>query len=133
MTDSEKIRKIEKEYNFSTRQLAVNLGLKSAQNLYDIHRGRHGISKDLASIISAKYPNISLIWLLTGEGEMLKDTEPKQIAQPSDKEEYSRLLTIVESQQRIIESQQRTMETLVNQLKKGDAHQDAPVKCADVG
>lgn len=79
MTDSERIRAIEKMKNLSTNALAKQLELKTAQTLYDIHKGKHGISKDLAEIISSKYLDINKLWLLTGEGEMLitQDVIPK--------------------------------------------------------
>ncbi len=49
---------------------ALSLGLKRAENLYQIKKGKNAISKDLAELISTKYCNISKSWLLTGEGTM---------------------------------------------------------------
>ena len=48
---------------------ARHLGLPRGENLYQIKRGNNGISCDLARRIHAQYPNYSLSWLLTGEGE----------------------------------------------------------------
>ena len=48
---------------------ARHLGLPRGENLYQIKRGNNGISYDLARRIHAQYPNYSLSWLLTGEGE----------------------------------------------------------------
>jgi len=67
MTDSEKIREIEKRFNFSTRALAKYLRLKSPQTLYDIHKGKHGISKELAQIMAQRLEGVSLAWVLTGK------------------------------------------------------------------
>ena len=37
--------------------------------------GKHGISKELADRIKAKYLNISISWLVTGEGDMFISDE----------------------------------------------------------
>ena len=73
MSDSQRIRDVERFLNLSTRALAHEIGLKTPQTLYDIHKGKHGISKAVARAITAKYLNIDYEWLLTGEGQMLKD------------------------------------------------------------
>lgn len=57
----------------SANRFAVHIGLKSPQVLYDIRRGRNGISKDLAEKISAKCVNVDIGWLVTGDGDMLKE------------------------------------------------------------
>lgn len=71
MTDNERIAKLMEYTGLSLNKLAVKIGLKTPQTFYDIRNGRHGISKDLADKIKAKYLNLSITWLLTGEGEML--------------------------------------------------------------
>lgn len=55
----------------STNKFAQVIGLKRSENLYQIKRGSFGISKDLSSQITRKFPQINRAWLLTGEGEML--------------------------------------------------------------
>lgn len=72
MTDSERIIKFKEYTGMSFNKLAEYIGIKTSQTLYDIKSGKHGISKDLAEKIQAKYLNINTSWLLTGEGEMLK-------------------------------------------------------------
>jgi phage repressor protein C with HTH and peptisase S24 domain len=72
MNSSERIRQIEQFAGLSTKALAEAIGTQS-QNLYDIHKGRHEISKRLANLIQAKYLNVDLVWLLTGVGSMLKE------------------------------------------------------------
>lgn len=57
----------------SVNAFAMHIGLKRSENLYQIKKGNHGISKELARVITEKYPAISKSWLLTGEGSMLKD------------------------------------------------------------
>lgn len=70
MSDSERIRRLEEYTGLSLNKLAAAIGIKSPQTFYDIKSGKHGISKDLAERIKAKYLNINISWLLSGEGEM---------------------------------------------------------------
>lgn len=75
MTDKERINELKKITGLNFRRLASEIGIKTVQTLYDIKNGKHGISKDLAEKIHARYLNINLAWLLTGEGDMLKDMD----------------------------------------------------------
>lgn len=70
MTDKERINELKKFLGVSLNKIASESGLGSVQILYDITKGKHGISKDVALKIVARYPNINPMWLLTGEGEM---------------------------------------------------------------
>ncbi len=58
---------------------ALSIGLKRAENLYQIKKGKNAVSKDLASLIVTRYPDISGAWLITGEGAMFtgeKESDP---------------------------------------------------------
>ncbi len=69
-------QRIEKVVNWtglSVNAFARNIGLKRAENLYQIKKGNHGISKELAEMITAKYSTVNKSWLLTGQGEMFLD------------------------------------------------------------
>jgi len=62
----------------STNAFAYVIGLKRSENLYQIKKGNHGISKLLANRIAQCYPEVNKLWLMTGEGSMLlngKSTE----------------------------------------------------------
>lgn len=64
------------------------------RRVYDIQSGKtRKVSGDLANKIVARYPDISLHWLLTGEGEMLRTAEEKA-------EEYELLPRITEDRGR---------------------------------
>ena len=57
------------------KQFSEKLGMKRAQAIYDIVSGKtKRISEKLANQIISEFPEISRSWLLTGEGEMLKNT-----------------------------------------------------------
>lgn len=62
----------------TTNAFAKSLSLKRSENLYQIKKGNNGISKELADLISDKYPEINKLWLLTGEGNMFADNNLKQ-------------------------------------------------------
>ena len=71
---SEKWRRLERVIKWtglSINSFALTIGLKRSENLYQIKKGNNGISRDLAELITAKYPSVSKGWLLTGEGETL--------------------------------------------------------------
>ena len=70
-----RLERVIKWTGLSVNSFALNLGLKRSENLYQIKKGNNGISRDLADMITAKYPTISKGWLLTGEGDMF--IEPK--------------------------------------------------------
>jgi hypothetical protein len=61
----------------SINSFAKSIGLKRAENLYQIKKGNNSISKDLSELITIKYCNINRSWLLTGEGDMLIEDPEK--------------------------------------------------------
>lgn len=71
MSSWKRLEQVIKYYGFTTNSFAKELGLKRAESLYQIKRGNYSISKNLASRISDKFPDVSESWLLTGEGTML--------------------------------------------------------------
>lgn len=70
MTDWQRLEQVIKWTGLSTNAFAVGIGLKRSENLYQIKRGNNGISKDLAELITRKYPSVNRSWLLTGDGGM---------------------------------------------------------------
>lgn len=54
----------------SINHFAHHIGLRNGENLYQIKRGNHGISRKLAERIVEFYPSVNLLWLLTGSGDM---------------------------------------------------------------
>lgn len=60
--------------NMTTNYFARYIGLPRGENLYQIKRGNNGISRDVAERIVSKFPDIYLLWLLTGAGSMF--TQP---------------------------------------------------------
>lgn len=62
--------------NMSANSFGKHIGLVRSESLYQIKAGRFGISHNLAKRITEKFPEISLGWLLSGEGDMLNDSAP---------------------------------------------------------
>ena len=58
----------------NAKQFSEKLGMKRGQAIYDVMSGKtKRISDKLANQIISEFPEISRTWLLTGEGEMLKN------------------------------------------------------------
>lgn len=69
------------------KQFSEKLGMPSAQIIYDIVSGKtRRISEKLAIKILSAYPEINRVWLLTGEGEMLKNSSAVSGYSPEAKE-----------------------------------------------
>ena len=76
----EVISLILKELGIKAPTFANSIGVKY-QRILDIQNGKtKKVSPIVADAIIEKYPQFNRIWLLTGEGEMLKDIEPKRIS-----------------------------------------------------
>ena len=59
--------------NMSVNYFGRHSGLARSETLYQIKAGHNGISQNLARRIVEKFPEISLGWLLSGEGVMFAD------------------------------------------------------------
>lgn len=77
MDSKERINHLLDNLNISPSILAKKLG-RTAQSIYDIQRGKVGISKKMAKDIVYNFPHICEYWLLTGEGSMLKEETVNQ-------------------------------------------------------
>ena len=84
MTDYQRIEKVLNYLNLNPNQVYKQLGIKTPQVFYDIKAGKCGISKDLANKFQEKYGNINKNWLLTGEGDMLKQPSSNIITNIGD-------------------------------------------------
>lgn len=75
LDDWQRIEKTVRWTGLTVNSFALNIGLNRSENLYRIKRGENGVSKELAEMITARYPELSRAWLLTGEGNMFIDGE----------------------------------------------------------
>lgn len=100
----ERIKAIMNHYNLSVNAFAA----KISANQVTINQQMNGdrkVSLDTILKIISSFDLISSQWLLTGKGEMLKSSSPKEEpAMQSEPITNERLLSIIESQQRTIEN-----------------------------
>lgn len=80
----------------TTNAFAKFLGYPRSETLYQIKRGNYGISMKLADRIVARFPEISRLWLLTGEGDMFGSDDTRSVAVPYYDEDVRRGLTIAD-------------------------------------
>lgn len=76
-TDKQRLEELLTFINMNARQLSLALGLNRPQVFYDIKAGKCGISKSMAAKIQEKFPNISMNYLLTGEGSIAGTSNQK--------------------------------------------------------
>ena len=99
------------------------IGLPTPQNFTDLKRGKYKITRNFASKIHDVYPDISIAWLMTGEGSMLAGSANHHNAVASDHStatvthaENGDLTSIVASQQATIAKQADTIATLAAKI-----------------
>lgn len=66
----ERLEEVIKWTGLSTHAFAMELGLKRSENLYRVRREKNGVSRKLAETIVLRYPEVNMLWLFTGEGQM---------------------------------------------------------------
>lgn len=71
-----RIEDVIKMSRMTTNAFARHIGLARVENLYQIKRGNNGVSFDVADRIVAKFPEVSKLWLLTGDGQMINGDAP---------------------------------------------------------
>lgn len=127
MTDSERIKELQKFTGLNFSKLAEEIGLNTVQTLYDIKNGKHGISKEVAEKIQARYLNISMSWLLTGEGEMLNSSGEKGAAIGGDSEESATMVLLLP-----ISAQGGSLTEFITSVKENECEKViSPIKSVD--
>src|SRR5690606_7644979 len=71
MSDWARLDRVIQYFGLNVNSFAKEIGLNRAERLYQIKKGNYAISKNLASIIVKRFPEVTETWLLTGEGQML--------------------------------------------------------------
>jgi len=75
--DWARLNEVVKASGMSVNAFALHIGLPRSENLYQIKKGNHGISKALAGTINSYFPDYSVGGLLSGEpsARMTEDNE----------------------------------------------------------
>lgn len=71
-TPAERLKVVIENAGISTYALSRHMGLRRPESLYQILRGKCGISKNMANIIHQKYPRYSINWLIYGDNNSLE-------------------------------------------------------------
>lgn len=130
MNDFQRIENVLSHLKKSARALSIELGLKNPQVFYDIKAGKCGISKDLALKLQDKY-FINAAWLLTGDGEMLKNTSSQKEEEVTVAENAATMITIpqrvwavIENQAASLKAKDEQMNRLITQIEQSNARYD---------
>lgn len=110
----------------SKRKFQEKIGVSNSyiQNISE------GIGADVLNRITIQFPELNNVWLLTGEGPMLKTGT--ESSSGSETVTVSReAWDIIKRQAESLERKDAQISDLISILKKINAQQDAPVACAD--
>lgn len=103
-----------KHLKISANKLAAEIGLKANTAIYHVKNGRNNISSELANKITARFPEINYNWLLTGEGDMLKNEEEPAtgVQDPNEKYENASLQRVQQDLQALAAGMTKNFEVL---------------------
>ena len=110
----------------SKRKFQEKIGVSNSyiQNISE------GIGADVLNRITIQFPELNNVWLLTGEGPMLKTGT--ESSSGSETVTVSReAWDIIKRQAESLERKDAQISDLISILKKINVQQDAPVACAD--
>ena len=83
----------------NVKTLSEKIGLGRPQAIYDIQKGKtKNISQSMADKIISVFPDINRVWLLTGEGRMLKDGSAERQQQQNDTDIFTAPLLPISAQ-----------------------------------
>ena len=127
MSTKERLKSYCKSVGLTVKEFEVSIG---ASNGY-VNSISKGIGEDKLSIIIEKFPNLSIEWLLTGKGKMLKEEVVTEVEDSYYKELYNdmkieftkimgHLEQVTKDQRSIIESQKFLIDKLSNMGEKRD-------------
>ena len=71
-TPAERLKIVIENAGMSTYALSRHIGFQRPENLYQILRGKCGISKNMANVIHQKFPQYSIDWLIHGDNDSLE-------------------------------------------------------------
>lgn len=119
MTGKEIIERILADEDISAQNLADRIGDKRPQAIYDIlHEKTKRVSKTMASKIVAAFPQYSVDWLTTGEGEVYADSDCMAAQKVMGKNTQEMLLKRIDKLIEMHERDIRNIERLIAILEE---------------
>ena len=110
----------------SKRKFQEKIGVSNSyiQNISE------GIGADVLNRITIQFPELNNVWLLTGEGSMLK-TGTESSSESETVTVSREAWDIIKRQAESLERKDAQISDLISILKKINVQQDAPATCAD--
>ena len=117
MTGKEIIERILADEDISAQKFSDTIGNKRAQAIYDILGEKtKRVSKAMASKIVAAFPQYSVDWLTTGEGEVYADSDCVEAQKAMGKNTQEMLLKRIDKLIEMHESDVKNIERLITLL-----------------
>ena len=109
---------IEEVYNISPYAFSQKYNDKGGVKTSQVLRERNGLSSKLLEQILEAYPDINRTWLLTGEGEMLKNTSSQKEEEVTAAENAATMITIPQRVWAVIENQAASLKAKDEQMNR---------------
>lgn len=138
LSDIERIQIMADMSGLSLNAFARSLGYKTAQIFYDIKKGKHRISRELANKIHEKYLEYDLAWILTGTHEKDITSHDKPEMNETNSYTVKELMAAIKRRDEHVEALIRVNEKhadnfaeLIKQMKKTDVRKEGGAVNAD--
>lgn len=135
MTGAQVIDKLLVFFQLNAKSFSEKIGLDRPQAIYDIQNGKtKGISPRMANKIISAFPEVDKAWLLSGEGNMLKEesvsTNSENTNQQSDDMTVQELLEAIKRRDRQMDEMLSQQGRLIDVI---EALSGTSIKQSDVG
>lgn len=128
MSVKERIKQYINYKGISTRQFTISIGVSPSY----VSNMNKSIQPDKLDSIAKHYPDLNTGWLMTGEGQMIKEDAPLNNVLVNDTVEVAaEAWLIIKQQAESLASKDRQVEELINLLKKANAPKEGSVICAN--